>query len=95
MFIKNASMEKGLLDVSSAGGKVFAFIPFQKKRVQFVMVHRFVITESIEESVRYVSDHIFVSIRKENIGANCAMVLNYVNRHIAFQRQISTIMDIV
>ena len=87
-------MKKGLLDVSSAGGKVFAFIPFQKKRVQFVMVHRFVITESIEESVRYVSDHIFVSIRKENIGANCAMVLNYVNRHIAFQRQISTMMAI-
>ena len=88
-------MEKDLLDVSSAGGKVFAFIPFQKKRVQFVTVHRFANMESIEEFVRYVLDLTFVSIRKENIGVSYAMVLNYVNRHIAFQRQISTIMDIV
>ena len=87
-------MEKGLLDVPSAGVKVYASIPFQKKHVQFVTVHRFVITESIEEFVRYVSDHISAFIKKENIVANCAMVLNYVNRYIAFQRQISTMMAI-
>ena len=88
-------MEKDLLDALNVEAKVFASIPFQKKRVQFVMVHRFANMESIEESVRYAKGHIFVSIRKENIGANCAMVLNCVNRHIAFQLQISTIMDIV
>ena len=88
-------MKKGLHDALNVEAKVFAFIPFQKKRVQFVMVHQFVSTESIEEFVRYAKGHIFVSIRKENIGANCAMVLNCVNRHIAFQLQISTIMAIV
>ena len=69
MFIRNAFMEKDLLDASNVEVKVFAFIPFQKKRVESVVVHRFVITESIEESVRYVKGHIFVSIRKENIAA--------------------------
>ena len=88
-------MEKDLLDALNVEAKVFASIPFQKKRVENVMVHQSVSTESIEEFVRYAKGHIFAFIRKENIGANCAMAANYVNRHIAFQLQISTIMAIV